>query len=57
MRLQNLGFYARPSDPGPEARAEALRVAVLRFQRAQGLGDTGVVDDATRAALAKEHGS
>jgi type VI secretion system secreted protein VgrG len=57
-RLEHLG-YRRPSDANEtEAEAaEADRVAIANFQRAQGLEPTGVMDDATRAALLAAHGS
>jgi N-acetylmuramoyl-L-alanine amidase len=47
-RLENLGYHAHvdPDDP-----AGALRRAVSAFQRDHGLGETGVIDDATRDAL------
>jgi putative peptidoglycan binding protein len=59
MRLANLGLYAAPADaePEPGALAEAMRTAILRFQKGQSLEATGVLDDATRAALADAHGS
>lgn len=60
QRLEHLGYYgivlgpakrAAPT-PEPELDAEALR----GFQRAHSLPDTGVADEATRAALVAAHG-
>lgn len=54
QRLNNLGHHAGPVDgvAGPHLE-EALR----RFQRAEGLEVTGRLDDASRRALARRHGS
>ena len=58
-RLAHLGYY-----PAMERReiaavdaADADRLALLAFQLHQGLLGTGVADDATTAALVREHGS
>ena len=52
-RLSNLGY-----DCGGESgeAGDATRAAVLAFQRAQKLKETGVIDDATRARLRDRHG-
>jgi hypothetical protein len=53
-RLQNLGYYL--FSPGDDVDAADAR-AILAFQRAHGLPPTGAMDDATKATLAKDHGS
>jgi hypothetical protein len=51
-RLVNLAYLDRgDTEPG------ALRDALRALQRAHGLPATGTIDDPTRAALVKEHGS
>jgi hypothetical protein len=52
-RLGNLGF-----DCGGEEGevGDATRKALLAFQRAEGLPETGEIDDATRAKLGERHG-
>lgn len=53
-RLRNLGYDCGAVDGlTSEATTEALRA----FQEAVGLQATGEIDDATRAALMREHGS
>lgn len=49
-RLENLGIPAGESD-------EALGTALRRFQKRQGLSESGKLDDSTVAALSKAHGS
>ncbi len=49
-RLHNLGYAV---GAGGEGLAEAVRA----FQRAEGLTDTGVADDTTRARLVERHGT
>ena len=53
MRLDNLGHYT----PFLDDAEGALAAAVSSFQKASGIEPTGVVDDATRDALAKAHRS
>jgi len=53
QRLDNLGFLGGVGDDHGDPLAAALR----KFQEEQGLEATGVVDDATRDALVKAHGS
>ena len=57
MRLGNLGFYSAPADAGEEGIAVAMRTALLRFQKAQSMEATGVLDAATRDAVLAAHGS
>lgn len=60
QRLEHLGYYGlllgpatrAARTPEPAADAEALR----DFQRAHSLPETGVADEATRAALVAAHG-
>lgn len=61
-RLQHLGYQRALDDDDAvditEDDVEAYdRLAILAFQKASGLPLTGEVDDATRAALLKAHGS
>lgn len=58
-RLQHLGFEPSWADPGPpeEVMLAADRLALLSFQRVNGLETTGVADDATKKALVAAHGS
>ncbi len=59
QRLQHLGFRA-PVGTTPETEEEAAErdaEAIAAFQAAQGLEETGALDDATRAALESEHGT
>lgn len=53
-RLNALGYAAGAVDGDP---GEATRAALKRFQAAHGLGDSGEIDDATRAKLAELYGS
>lgn len=50
QRLANLGYA---TGAGPTALAAAVR----RFQRAEELSETGVLDDGTRARLRERHGT
>jgi hypothetical protein len=52
-RLVHLGLLSEHRTDDPEAVAAAIR----RFQEREGLRPTGGVDDATKAALVKVHGS
>jgi hypothetical protein len=52
-RLVHLGFLVDEPEEEPDLVADALR----RFQRREGLPETGVLDDATKAALLRAHGS
>jgi hypothetical protein len=52
-RLNNLGFDAGKEDGIMGPRTEE---AIRNFQTTAGLDPTGVIDDDTRAALAKAHG-
>lgn len=52
QRLTNLGFDGAPDD----ADSDRARHAVAAFQLAHDLPPTGVVDEATRRALAAAHG-
>ena len=54
-RLRHLGLLAR-DEMAPEGD-EALAEAVAAFQREAGLEPTGEVDQATRDALVRAHGS
>jgi peptidoglycan hydrolase-like protein with peptidoglycan-binding domain len=53
-RLEHLGFYKR--DPAEDAEAADAR-SLRAYQAARGLPQTGQPDDATKAALLKDHGS
>jgi len=63
-RLCNLGYLASDdllgprlsNDRSPRERAQELRAAVVRFQRAHGIEATGDLDEDTRAAIRDEHG-
>jgi hypothetical protein len=57
QRLNNLGFYCEP-DAAPDATEidESLRLALLGFQHAAEIEQTGEPDDATRAKLVELHG-
>ncbi len=56
-RLQHLGYYREPS-PGLGGDAEENETAaILAFQQANQLPVTGILDDATKAALLDKHGS
>lgn len=52
-RLVHLGYLVDEPDSDPDVVADAVR----RFQRRQGLPETGAMDDATKGALVKAHGS
>jgi hypothetical protein len=57
-RLRNLGYYGLQDDSSlMEDAAERDRQAILAFQHAEGLEETGKFDDTTRDALQKAHGS
>lgn len=58
-RLTHLRYLLPPpeDDDGYEGYDDWLAFAVRDFQRTQGLPVTGVMDDATRAALVAAHGS
>jgi hypothetical protein len=51
QRLRNLGFLS-----GMQPEQDDIAHAVATFQATRGLSATGVVDDATRRALAEHHG-
>ncbi|WP_437956184.1 peptidoglycan-binding domain-containing protein [Sorangium sp. So ce119] len=51
QRLRNLGFLP----PIGEVEAEDVTLALMAFQREQGLAVTGAVDDETRRALEARH--
>jgi hypothetical protein len=53
-RLLHLGFYDGEVDGQPGART---RDAILEFQRAHELSDTGELDDDTKTHLRERHGS
>lgn len=53
-RLSNLGLYRGEIDG---LLNEGTLFALMRFQELQGLPRSGASDDATRAALLREHGS
>jgi peptidoglycan hydrolase-like protein with peptidoglycan-binding domain len=56
-RLEHMGYLSE-LDVGPDGAAPAaLYKAFARFQADHGLNVTGVLDDATKAALARLHGS
>lgn len=54
QRLNNLGFYCEPT--GAEID-DSLRLALLGFQHAAELSESGEPDDATRAKLVELHGN
>jgi hypothetical protein len=54
-RLENLGFHAGAA--GGEDVDERDHAAIRDFQRSQGIEATGVLDEATKAALVNAHGS
>lgn len=56
MRLMHLGHYGWYPQHD-KLTDEDDRVAIASFQRARGLGESGVLDDATRDALRDVHGS
>lgn len=57
-RLEHMGYRTPPSDEVSESEAEQQdQKAINAFQRAHGLEPTGKLDDATKAAIVKEHGS
>ncbi|MFO0618677.1 MAG: type VI secretion system tip protein TssI/VgrG [Polyangiaceae bacterium] len=57
-RLQHLGHQGYPAADASESDVEAAdREALLAFQKARGLEQTGELDDATKAAIVREHGS
>ena len=59
-RLQHLGLYNPWGDTDPDGGdvdlEERDREAIAAYQRRAGLPATGVMDDATRDALKKDHG-
>jgi type VI secretion system VgrG family protein len=57
-RLEHLGFQFPASEEDAEADVDARDAkAITAFQRARGLTLTGKADDATKAAIMKDHGS
>lgn len=61
-RLQNLGYLADPDEEDRDLwedfdEEERIHGAILRFQRDQGLEETGVADESTRSRLEEIHGS
>lgn len=54
QRLGNLGFPCGSGDGGIDDTTQA---AVRAFQRAQGLEETGEIDDETQQSIAESHGS
>jgi hypothetical protein len=57
-RLEHLGYRRASEVSETEADAEASdRLAFAAFQRKEGLEPTGELDDATKSALTKAHGS
>jgi hypothetical protein len=57
MRLAHLGYMAGGLDAVGEPLEQLTKFAVSAFQSAAGLEITGVVDEATLAALVERHGS
>jgi hypothetical protein len=55
-RLANLGFYANARGPDGGTEEEALRAALIAFQRANSLAATGELDSSTREGLMALHG-
>ncbi|BBO80546.1 hypothetical protein DSCO28_11120 [Desulfosarcina ovata subsp. sediminis] len=53
-RLQNLGFYAGPTNGQDN---DELHSAITAFQEKKGLSLTGTIDDATRQKLEETYGS
>ncbi|MEO7331675.1 MAG: peptidoglycan-binding domain-containing protein [Minicystis sp.] len=57
-RLQNGGHHHGQSTEDDDAKDDELdRRALLSFQRAEGLEPSGLLDEETKAALVKAHGS
>ncbi|APR85382.1 Hypothetical protein A7982_10731 [Minicystis rosea] len=61
-RLEHLGYLPRlgaadVSPSGSASQNEQLAQAIAIFQYTQGIKPTGIVDDETRSALQKAHGS
>ena len=54
-RLRNLGFLREGDNNTEEARDEELWLALIAFQKAHGLEQTGEIDDATREMLESGH--
>ena len=54
-RLKNLGYYGGRTDS--DELDEATRAALVAFQTDHELPVTGLIDDETKAALKKRHGS
>jgi hypothetical protein len=60
MRLANLGYYGSTvagSEPHQTSSEEQIKSALISFQLDQGLKATGEMDDDTKQALKKSHGS
>jgi putative peptidoglycan binding protein len=60
MRLTSLGLYAakmKGADPYVAHDEDALKRAVAKFQKKNGLEQTGEIDDKTKQLLVKAHGS
>jgi hypothetical protein len=57
QRLEHLGFRRPARGETEEEAAAADSEAIAAFQTSQGLEATGIIDDATRAALESAHGS
>ncbi len=57
-RLEHLGYLPSSAAALSEGETDArLITAIQEFQRAHGAEPTGELDDATRSALEKAHGS
>ena len=56
QRLLHLGFWQHTPGTNEESRAVQDTEAIKSFQRVKGLTITGLVDEATKAAILKAHG-
>lgn len=57
-RLRNLGFLPTPAEGENKKRErDRLRLALQAFQASHNMEPTGILDDDTRAAIVKAHGS